>query len=164
MRDASGSHAASSNDGGKPPIVVSQEDRLAGTAPTSVWPNQSGANRKAELSGGSEMPIITTSPQHILRHNISDEQLEKLSSSQTSSLENLMWACFGAASGDLSATLRNINSAFIADEKKPLDWVSTVEIVFFFVAVAVFLVLRTICAGYNKDRGKLVREIRGEQT
>lgn len=83
-----------------------------------------------------------------------------LSSSQTSSLENFMWGCFGAATGSFSATIKDMKTAFFDQKPEPLDWTQVVEIVFFFVAAALFATLLFICRRSNRERDKLKNNIR----
>jgi hypothetical protein len=166
MREATGSNTASSIDSTAPPVVLSEDEQRVGTA---VRPHgtgeRAGTSQKAETSDISKLPIITTLPKYILRHSISDEELVMLSSSQTSSLENFMWACFGVASGGLVSAIRDLKAAYYDEPSIPLDVIQMTEVIFFFVSAAAFLLLFSICKRSNKDQKALVQRIRdrGEQ-
>lgn len=161
MRDAIGSNTASSSDSTAPRVVLSEDDHKVGTAvrPYGAGENY-GTSPRTEISDISKLQIITTVPQFILRHSISDEELEMISSSQTSSLENFMWACFGAAAGGLISTIRDIKAAYYDALGMPLDVIQMIEVIFFFVSAAAFILLFFICRRSNAEQKALVKRIR----
>ena len=73
----------------------------------------------------SRLRIRTTMPDELLRHDISDEELEALAETRRDHLWEGMWVSLGSAIGFLPTTIISIYSAYVADEKTPIALTST---------------------------------------
>jgi hypothetical protein len=99
--------------------------------------------------------IITTQPARLLRHNISDEQLEMLAATNRDGLSEAMWAMVGASIGLLSAAGEAIWRAYIETPPTPISVLHLLEIIGF---VATFVASITIW-GISINRGNRARAI-----
>lgn len=90
-------------------------------------------------SGGSLFPIRTTLPPEVLRHDISDEQLETLrrGHSMSQGLSEGMWAFVGGVIGAAPGAVTALYRAYVADAPVPLGGENLAQVVVFVVSVAV---------------------------
>src|ERR1700686_4574644 len=91
--------------------------------PPTITETGGGGSRAVELSGG--IPVRTTQPDFLLRHNISDEELTMLQKSRSDEAWEMTLAAGGAAVGAAPQVLRDLFNAFYA-KNAPLDWVSVI--------------------------------------
>jgi hypothetical protein len=90
--------------------------------------------------------IITTQPDHILRHSISDEELDMLCDSRTDMVLELLLISVGAILGTLPAAVHAIISYFGAAQDAPAELGLTdfIQIILFcsgvFVAVCIGII------------------------
>ena len=86
-------------------------------------------------------------PDELLRHNISDEELDQLGDNQRGFFHEVMWATITGALGAAWGALDAIGHAYFSDPAKPLtgyeQWELTVFITFIVLALfSGFLVYR----------------------
>jgi len=89
-------------------------------------------SREHGESGWHAIPIRTTHPDELLRHDISDEELEMLGENKKSFFHEFMWAALTGAIGSGPAATHNIHSAFFATPASALTAFELIEIVIFF--------------------------------
>jgi hypothetical protein len=118
---------------------------------------------KVESGSTHTIPVLTTIPNSVLRHNISDEELEMLSSSHTSGIENFMWAMVGASFGAVSAAFRNVYNAFFVDQPAPLSGGQLFEIILFIIPLFMAFGAAYVCHGRANGKNKLLIDIRSRQ-
>ena len=154
--------AASRNEG---PDAMNNQTGVTGSSRSLVPATTTDDTDKTVLKGdsGYSIPVLTTIPASVLRHNISDEELEMLSSSQTRRIENFMWSMVGVSFGAASAAFKNVNSAYFVDQPIPLNGGQLVEIILFIVPVFLALGAVYVCHGYTNEKNKLLIDIRSRQ-
>ena len=79
---------------------------------------------KSATAGG--IPVTTTRPDQILRHDISDEELDVLTSSKSN---EAMWTFIGIAGGAFVPAAYSFVDAFIKDHATPLNWIGLLQII-----------------------------------
>jgi len=119
-----------------------------------------GTSRQTYATGGeSRFEIETTQPERLLRHDISDEELEILANNGSDGLSQAIWAFFGATLGALLPAADALYQAY---------WVRTAALtVLGLLSVLILVVGLVLVVGGNvvsRNRGStassLVREIR----
>ena len=116
-----------------------------------------------EQSGATTIPQSTTQPNVILRHNISDEELEMLNTSRRDGILEAIWGCAGAGIGLIVPALASINDSFWAEPKVPLNGLGLFQILICFGTLSVAASLYKFRANRATNAGDLVKEIRGRQ-
>lgn len=100
--------------------------------------------------GWNRIPIRTTGPDELRRHNISDEELDMLGDNRRGFFHEFMWATLTGALGTVPAAGHDINAAFFTYNAPPLTGFELFEIVLFFV----FAVLAGFSAVMVRQEGK----------
>ena len=100
-----------------------------------------------------QIKISTTSPAEILRHNISDEQLDALTRDSGDGLSEMFWGFVSAAVAALPSAGEATWNAFFAIPKVPLSILHLIEIIIVSGAVACAIVVKIISRG-RRDRVK----------
>ena len=70
-------------------------------------------------SAGNGIVVATTKPDRLLRHDISDEELDGLCEMNSSHYIEALWAALGVFIGSLPAVFEAIDKSFLADETIP---------------------------------------------
>lgn len=101
---------------------------------------------------GIHPTIITTQPDHILRHSISDEELDMLCDAKSDMVLEILLIAAGSAVGTLAATGAAIMKYFSASSDVPhnLGPVDFLQIIIFFGSLLVALSVGLI---FKKKRG-----------
>lgn len=116
-----------------------------------------GSTPTTVARAGSEYPIRITKPSEILRHDISDEELNLLASTKRDSFSEAFWAMVGAAVVALPPAIKAIvNYAHGAS----VDGVGILEIAIFLVTVSIGGTIWVVGASRSKTASNLVAEIR----
>jgi hypothetical protein len=122
-----------------------------------------GTGNTAPFAIGSNAPgiaIRTTQPQSILRHNISDEQLDALVNANRDGLADWMWGFAGIAVGLFPASLESVIAAYSSSQPTPLSVTNLGEIVACAVCLSLAVIIRLI-SGSRKNRSEeIARQIR----
>ncbi|WP_415717130.1 hypothetical protein [Roseibium sp.] len=107
--------------------------------------------------------IVTTHPEHILRHSISDEELDTLCDTKTDLVLEILLIAIGGVLGTLPTSIVSIIAYFKASEEEPhnLALIDFIQIIIFFSCVVVTFAIALV---FRKKRGKsspLREQIRG---
>lgn len=91
-------------------------------------------------AGGSGYAIKTTMPDELLRHDISDEELDKLGDNQRGLFHEFMWASLTGAFGSAWGVFEALHGAFFVSPRTPLSGYAVWELTIFvvFAALAMF--------------------------
>jgi hypothetical protein len=102
--------------------------------PPKVEPSHELAVVTAAESGGGadKIPIRTTLPDELLRHNISDEELDMLGETKRSFFHEFMWATITGALGAAPAAIHDLGEAYVSTPAKPLSGFELFEVIVFF--------------------------------
>src|SRR5690606_12416954 len=107
--------------------------------------------------GGSESYLITrTAPDHILRHDISDEQLTMMQTGNRTMRHDIMWAALGIAMGALVPALQVIAGIGAG----PSDYLQFAIVVIFALGFGVFAVMALLIRKEPDMASKIAQEIR----
>ena len=109
-----------------------------GVSKTMVDPNEF-----PPLAGGYEIKISTTVPDKIVRHNISDEELDVLCDSSRDELWELRWAALGALLSALPAAMEGLYR-YVTSPEGQMGPLTLFQVLIAFVSAAVWLVLTFI--------------------
>jgi len=128
----------------------------------TVIPSASAAGGEAE-----DQPTVTgytverTSPDQLLRHDISDEELGILSDMRRDHTWEGMWASLALATGAAPNAIAAIWQGYAATPSVPIGAVDLIQTIFFFVGLVLAGVLFLITRSRAKTAADLVTEIRG---
>ena len=113
-------------------------------------------------TGGGAIAIRTSQPDSLLRHNISDEQLEMLADLKREGLTEAGFAGVGVAGGALVPAADAILTAYVDKPAEALSVVGLINVILFAGGVLV----AGFCFIVTKHRGKraksLVEQIRNQ--
>lgn len=101
----------------------------------------------------------TTVPEFILRHDISDEDLTLVSSSNRSFVQEVMWVSLGAFLGALApaiSALEEFNSTY--DNFNKWDLIECLVCFTSFVVFILMLIMRTTSNDLSKDKLQEIRD------
>lgn len=104
------------------------------------------------IESDGEMPIVTTRPEHILRHNISDEELDMLCEAKSDMVREFFLIALGSALGTIHAAFLVVQSMWVVpkgQEFVPQEGDIAVLMIFC-VSVALSVVVGLI--GFSKWR------------
>lgn len=92
---------------------------------------------------GTTVPykIERTGPDVLLRHDISDEELEKLADTKRDYLWEGKWVALGVCLGAVKACFDALSGAYISDPSVPLAIGGLIQVVIFFASAAAFGIL-----------------------
>jgi hypothetical protein len=122
---------------------------------------EGGAGQSEQATAqGSRLQIITTAPQRLLRHNISDEELEMLGNLRRDGLSEVFWGMFGAAAASIFPAAEAIWRAYFESPAVPLDPLHLFEVVVFFVVALLAGAFGIISSHRGSNTIRLVKEIR----
>jgi hypothetical protein len=107
-----------------------------------------------------QLSIEYTRPDRLLRHDISDEELEMLSGARRDGMSEALWAMIGAAIASLPSAGEAIYKAYLAPQAMPLTEVHLLEIVVFVGAVAAAVSIAIFSSKRGQTSTGLVETIR----
>ena len=130
---------------------------IAGESPTK--PEKT---RTAPANKGSKplIPTKTTAPEEIIRHNISDEELEMFLNSNRDGFSETMWACVGISAGVITSVIEKVHLAFFDASKTPLTIISLIEIAMLFLSLGIASAIFFASKSKGKTTKNLIDEIR----
>jgi hypothetical protein len=91
--------------------------------------------------------VMRTSPDKLLRHDISDEELDMLCQSRRENLDGGMWAALGTVAGSLPGAVSGIINYFIAK----LSLAELIQLILCSIGIALAITFYCLATG----RGKL---------
>jgi len=116
------------------------------------------------VSGGGgatgQIRTATTHPPEALRHNISDDELTRLSEGNDSAVGPAFWTFFGGVIGSAPAAWRAYSNGFSGNQALTVDSQGLLDIVIFAVVSAVAAALFFVNRSKKKQQKPLVSEIR----
>lgn len=104
--------------------------------------------------------VSRTVPDELLRHDISDEELDVLVDVRRDYLWEGMWAAGGIAAGSGKSAIESLYAAYGASPATPLTAGAQFEVTVFFVALASFGLLAYMLKNKSKVATALARTIR----
>ncbi len=131
-------------------------------------PNIGGGGTQGLVSSGTVASSVTprtpsirtTQPEELIRHNISDEELEMLKDTNRDGLNELFWGCVGAALASLPPACESLLKAYHETPAVPITIAHQAEIIIFVVTTAVAIVLLVISRSRSRRATDLVEGIR----
>jgi hypothetical protein len=115
-------------------------------------------------AGTGAIPVHTTRPKILLRHDISDDDLQKLEDGNRGGLSEAFWAFVAAALVALPSAVEGLYNAYIHEHREPLTILRLIDLLVFVMCTALAITLYVISHGRKSDVTKLVQEIRGRST
>ena len=117
---------------------------------------------KINIGSDGSPPIFTTQPERILRHSISDEELDMLCDSRTDLVLEILLISVGAALGTLPAAIPAMGSYFSATPDSPavIGLTDFIQILIFSVGVALTVAVGIIFKKKSKRSVSLRDQIR----
>lgn len=92
---------------------------------------------------GITPPISTTMPDELLRHDISDEELDVLCDPSRDELWELKWAAFGAFLATVPSAVEGLYR-YSSSANKEMSVLTLIQLAITLVALAIWLVLRFV--------------------
>lgn len=88
----------------------------------------------------NQPPVVTTQPKQILRHSISDEELDMLCETRTDMSFEILLIAIGALLGTLPKALPIMYSYFLPSETEPFSatFSDIIQLILFWAMLAVF--------------------------
>lgn len=110
-----------------------------------------------KITPGSDPQILTTAPEHILRHNISNEELDMLTAARTDMSREIMLVAIGAAIGALPAAATGV-SAYISAEIPTLPLAELIQLIVCVSGISLFVAMAVV----RKDRVTSAKDLRNQ--
>ena len=113
-------------------------------------------------SGSTNQPLLiqTTQPSRLLRHNISDEELELLEEGQRRGLPEFFWAMVAGALVAVTPAVNGLYHAYGSSPPTPLDLAHLIDVLVFFGCGALAILAGIISRRRGRRTRDLVVEIR----
>jgi hypothetical protein len=99
----------------------------------------------------------------LVRHDISDEELDMLRDSSTTGFSETMWGLWGVAGGFLTTIIEKSYHAFFKVPPSPLNLMDVMEFIIFSAALAAGFCLYFISYKKNKNGSDLLTSIRSRK-
>lgn len=125
--------------------------------------NELTGAREAPRNGaiaGAGIPIETTRPERLLRHNISDEDLEMLAGLRREGLSEVFWGLFGASIVSLPPSIAALVDTYSSSPPAPLTVLHLVEIAISAAAITATVLTLIIWRVWGHPARDLVSEIK----
>jgi len=110
--------------------------------------------------GGTPYNIERTAPDRLLRHDISDEDLDMFMSARRDGLFELMCVFFGVALGDAIAALESVEASYLNAQPIPLSGLGLAKILICAVPLCLAIALWAVSARRAGTTQSLVTKIR----
>lgn len=107
----------------------------------------------------SAYDIVRTRPDEILRHDISDDELSRLTESKTGFLGDALWALVGGVIGSSPGALK-ATAAYLSSPERTLPMADLSQIVVLALCFGAASVLAVIALNKERVRTSLVETIR----
>ena len=104
--------------------------------------------------------IERTRPDVLLRHDISEEELDKLAETRRDYLWEGKWVALGVCLGVAPAGIGELVEAYWANPGDPLTVVDLIQVIIFFASAVAFLILWGVMKRKSSDAGDLATAIR----
>jgi len=121
-----------------------------------------GSQQRHYVDGeaGQGSLIKTTFPPEILRHNISDDELEMFANTSRDGLSDSFWGCFGGALAALPAAIPAIHSAYFSDMHVAMTGIQQVEVLISTSLLCVSIAIKLIDKKKGSTTSALIKKIR----
>jgi hypothetical protein len=118
------------------------------------------STRPGHFLPGHFLPVQTTRPPILIRHDISDEELEMLKEGSRDGLSGALWAFAGAALSAIPPGGMAVYMAYVQDPPEPLTGLGLIEILLLFGCAILVIAIKFIAFGRVKRVKDLVGNIR----
>jgi hypothetical protein len=108
----------------------------------------------------SNYAITRTMPDELLRHDISDEELEMLKNSRHDQLRAFAWAMIALAAGAAPAALNALFASYAPDATRTMSLLDQVQVTLMAVGSALGAGAHLLCNTRSKDAEDLAEKIR----
>lgn len=126
-----------------------------------------GAAKKYGVAGGAvtatDIPVHRTRPEKLIRHDISDEELEMLDSARRDGLSDAIWGFGGLAGASMIPAVTSLWKAYILNPSVPLAGADQLQVIMFFVGAALTVGLLVVNRARRKRNMTLIEEIRARR-
>lgn len=99
-------------------------------------------------------------PTALRRHNISDEELEMLKTSNRDGLSEAFWAFAGAGIAGIPSTIVSLGDAYAREVTVPLSGLNLFGVIVTLICVALAIAIKVIDVKRGTRAGNLIEEIR----
>jgi len=141
-------------------------DQKSGATTDLVPSGQSGSLVPAQFpttgAAGKPIPIRITAPEVLLRHNISDEQLDMFAEGSRDGMSEAFWAFVAAALGALPAAGEALVNAFWLAPAVPLSAYHLIEVILVVGCFAIAGAIKVMWRRKTKTVSSLVEKIRSQ--
>ena len=100
------------------------------------------------------VPVVTSRPNHILRHDISDEELEMLCESKSDFATEFIWVGLGGMFGSLPTTFVSLKGYSASTLALPAS--DLIQILIFFLSLGIVIVAAVV----SINRGRRSTDLR----
>lgn len=100
------------------------------------------------------VPVVTSRPNHILRHDISDEELEMLCESKSDFVTEFIWVGLGGMLGSLPTTFVSLMGYSASTLALPAS--DLIQILIFFLSLGIVIVAAVV----SINRGRRSKDLR----
>lgn len=104
--------------------------------------------------------VRTTLPNEVLRHDISDEELEMFRHWRTDNLTDILLTALGAAIGSFVGASKNVYNCFWKVDGPPLDFPGLLEITVFGISLSILLVCWLVASKRGGSFDRKISDIR----
>lgn len=110
--------------------------------------------------GKQQLRIATTAPDTLLRHDISDEELEMIGGVKRDGFAEFMWAMVSLAVGAAPAGIEAIYKSYLAATPAPLSALGLVQVILMVAGIVLALATGVAIRRRGKPVADLVEAIR----
>lgn len=100
------------------------------------------------------VPVVTSRPNHILRHDISDEELEMLCESKSDFVTEFIWVGLGGMLGSVPTTFVSLMGYSASTTALPAT--DLIQILIFFLSLGIVIVAAVVAI----NRGRRSKDLR----
>lgn len=119
-----------------------------------------GQPKVGGASGAGGIPIKTSQPDSLLRHNISDEQLQMLSDLKRDGLYQLGWAAVGGVAGSVVPAIEAVWRSYAETPAHPLTVVGLLNIAVLLISLTAAGISFPVARSRAQAASDLVKQIR----
>ncbi len=142
------------NDSDKPSQLLPRKSRTLSS--------KGGTNHDKTGTNGPE--IKRTQPKVILRHDISDEELDQLADLNRGESSGLIYLLFGLSGGSLISCLEKLHNSYITSPQQAIPWYGLIEIILFSSSLITGIILSFLYRDKKSKCKDLIEEIRSRAT
>ena len=122
--------------------------------------NSPNGGPRFHTEAAQQTKIIVSRPDEIVRHEISDEELQMLSDLRRDWTMEALWGFLGAAIGAAKGAFSALFAAYGEAIAKPMPSGDLFEVILFFVCVSLAGILLLVSQSRGSRAGDLVKTIR----